>query len=57
MSTKDSRTPYQAGKTALVLAGRGIAGFLYERAALTALEATAGSAVSNDFDVYEPDLI
>lgn len=39
-------------KTALVLAGGGITGFLYEVGVLTALDELAGRALSNDFDVY-----
>lgn len=39
-------------KTALVLAGGGITGFLYEVGVLTALDELAGRAASNDFDVY-----
>lgn len=39
-------------KTALVLAGGGITGFLYEVGVLTALDELAGCAVSNDFDIY-----
>ena len=39
-------------KTALVLAGGGITGFLYEVGVLAALDELAGCAVSNDFDLY-----
>lgn len=39
-------------KTALVLAGGGITGFLYEVGVLAALDELAGAATSNDFDVY-----
>jgi NTE family protein len=39
-------------KTALVLAGGGITGFLYEVGVLAALDELAGGAASNDFDVY-----
>ena len=39
-------------KTALVLAGGGITGFLYEVGVLAALDELAGDAASNDFDVY-----
>jgi len=39
-------------KTALVLAGGGITGFLYEVGVLTALDEVAGRAASNQFDLY-----
>ena len=39
-------------KTALVLAGGGITGFLYEVGVLAALDELAGGVASNDFDVY-----
>jgi predicted acylesterase/phospholipase RssA len=39
-------------KTALVLAGGGITGFLYEVGVLTALDEVAGRAASSEFDAY-----
>lgn len=39
-------------RTALVLAGGGITGFLYEVGVLAALDELAGRAVSIDFDLY-----
>src|SRR5208282_1495130 len=50
---KDSMGPGDdRGKTALVLAGGGITGFLYEVGVLTALDELAGRALANDFDIY-----
>ena len=53
MPSSTSTQPNQRRrKTALVLAGGGITGFLYEVGVLTALDELAGRALSNDFDVY-----
>ncbi len=53
MPSSTSTQPNQPRrKTALVLAGGGITGFLYEVGVLTALDELAGRALSNDFDVY-----
>ena len=53
MPSSTSTQPNQPRrKTALVLAGGGITGFLYEVGVLTALDELAGRALSNDFDIY-----
>jgi predicted acylesterase/phospholipase RssA len=53
MPSSTSTQPNQPRrKTALVLAGGGITGFLYEVGVLTALDELAGRALSNDLDVY-----
>ena len=53
MPSSTSTQPSQPQrKTALVLAGGGITGFLFEVGVLTALDELAGRALSNDFDVY-----
>ena len=46
-------TPHNSKtKTALVLAGGGITGFLYEVGVLTALDQLGARGMSNEFDVY-----
>src|SRR5208337_5404380 len=53
MPSSTSTQPNQPRrKTALVLAGGGITGFLYEVGVLTALDELAGRALANDFDIY-----
>jgi NTE family protein len=53
MPSSTSTQPNQPGKkTALVLAGGGVTGFLYEVGVLTALDEVAGRALSSDFDLY-----